>query len=62
MLDHALSIGEVARLVWKKTTSDLGLQNFKMEPWRVKINRWFIDARLSNFLGKIQGLIPILIT
>lgn len=61
-LDCFLSAREVACMVSKKATSYLRLINIEIEPWRVKISKWFIGARKPTFLGQLLWLFPMIIT
>lgn len=49
-------------MVWKNTTSVMGIFNVEDEPRQVKISRWSIGARKSTLTGIIIGLLPAIIS
>ncbi|KAG2411216.1 hypothetical protein I3760_Q020700 [Carya illinoinensis] len=61
-LNHVLSTGLIAGMVWKRGASVFGIMNVENEPWRVKISRWYRVAKKSTQKGTVIGLLPAVIT
>lgn len=59
--DHVFSTGLVAT-IWKQVAWFLGIYNVEIEPWCVKINRWFNHAKQSSLISLLLGLLLIIIT
>lgn len=61
-LDHVLSTGTVAKLVWKKAALTMRVFNVESKPCKIKINRQFCGAKSSFILNKMLSLLLVIIS
>lgn len=60
-LHHIMRVGNIAAYVLKHAATMMGIFNVESETWRMKITRWFKNARKTTLSGKISSLLPVII-
>lgn len=60
--DHVLSIGTVAKEVWRCASVQLGIPFVPNQSWKGKMELWFRRANHASQIGPFLGFVPVILT